>query len=55
MRILDKNETGEIDFGEFVKWYKDGVKLPDTMTASKSGADDLEDIDPNTRIDEITG
>ena len=55
MRILDKNETGEIDFGEFVKWYKDGVKLPDTMSASKSGPDDLEDIDPNTRIDEITG
>jgi hypothetical protein len=56
MRILDKKETGEIDFGDFVKWYMDGVKLPDTMSsARKSSADDLEDIDPNTRIDEIAG
>lgn len=55
MCIFDKNEIGEIDFGEFVKWYKDGVKFFDMMIVSKLGVDDFEDIDFNMCIDEIIG
>lgn len=57
MRLLDKDETGEISFNEFVRWFKRGVQLPEQpKNVSKSGDETtesaLEDADPNARIDD---
>ena len=56
MRILDENETGEVDFTEFVKWYKQGVKLPTSSSVKQQDAayETLEDVDPSARVDEIS-
>ena len=58
MRVLDENETGEINFNEFARWFTRGVRSPrtDGTSASKS-ADEvtesaLDDADPNARFDD---
>ena len=56
MRILDQNETGEVDFAEFVKWYKQGVNIPALASVKEKDVADetLEDVDPNARVDELS-
>lgn len=56
MRILDQNETGEVDFAEFVKWYKQGVNIPTLGSVKERDVADetLEDVDPNARVDELS-
>jgi len=59
MRLLDKDETGEISFNEFVRWFTRGVQLPEQpKNVSKSGGETtesaLEDADPNARIDDTS-
>jgi len=59
MHLLDKDETGEISFNEFVRWFTRGVQLPEQpKNVSKSGGETtesaLEDADPNARIDDTS-
>ena len=57
MRVLDENETGEINFNEFVRWFTRGVRLPERREPAAKSADDvtesaLDDADPNARFDD---
>ena len=57
MRVLDENETGEINFNEFVRWFTRGVRLPERREPASKSADDvtesaLDDADPNARFDD---
>ncbi len=57
MRVLDENETGEINFNEFVRWFTRGVRLPERREPASKSADEvtesaLDDADPNARFDD---
>tara|TARA_B100000683_G_scaffold277544_1_gene336838 strand:- start:19348 stop:20580 length:1233 start_codon:yes stop_codon:yes gene_type:complete len=57
MRVLDENETGEINFNEFVRWFTRGVRVPDRREPASKSADEvtesaLDDADPNARFDD---
>ena len=57
MRVLDENETGEINFNEFVRWFTRGVRLPERREPAAKSADEvtesaLDDADPNARFDD---
>ncbi|CEF97645.1 EF-Hand 1, calcium-binding site [Ostreococcus tauri] len=54
MRVLDKDETGEVNFSEFVRWYREGVTLPmaSKLESNANESDDLQNADPGSSIDE---
>ena len=57
MRVLDENETGEINFNEFVRWFTRGVRVPERREPASKSADEvtesaLDDADPNARFDD---
>ena len=54
MRVLDKDETGEVNFSEFVRWYREGVILPmaSKLESNANESDDLQNADPSSSIDE---
>ena len=54
MRVLDKDETGEVNFSEFVRWYRGGVILPmaSKLESNANESDDLQNADPSSSIDE---
>ena len=54
MRVLDKDETGEVNFSEFVRWYREGVILPmaSKLESNANESDDLHNADPSSSIDE---
>ena len=57
MRVLDENETGEINFNEFVRWFTRGVRVPERREPASKSADEvtesaLDDADPNASFDD---